>query len=659
MQGITRLRSRSVRLLLVGLLVAAHLFATVATRTGAVAAASVEVATAERMPPNRASMPSITRTADGRDAVADRVIIGFKPGISVAEQGDVQRAVASRGVTAPTSVQQINATVEYVDTTGAPSLEAVIAAYRADPRVRYAEPDYIVHALDLPNDQYFGNQYGMRTIQAPAAWSVTHGSAGVTVAILDCGIYEAHPDLTGKVIARRDFTGSANGTDDRCNHGTHVAGIASAITNNTTGVAGLGYETKLLNGKILSDGGSGYDSQIADGIHWAADSGANVINMSLGGAGACSQTFQDAIDYAWSKNVVIVAAAGNGGGTLSMQPANCTHVVAVASTDGNDARSGFSNYGGWVQVAAPGSAIYSTVNPNLSQNNGNAYAYFSGTSMATPHVAGLAALLWSTSWGTSAQAVIQRMENTADHIAGTGTSWQFGRINALAAISPGATPPTATRLTPNTAVAASAPFTLTITGSHFRAGATVLWNGVPHPALSVSDTQVTAAVTAADLSAVGNVAVTVANTDGTTTAALPFTITAAPPQVTAVTPPAAAITGGATVRLSGSAFQSGATVTFDGLPATVTSITNTAIVVTTPPHGIGTVSIVVKNPDGQTGTVPNGFAYIGPPVARPGPVAPTAVPATNPASRSAPPAAPNPAGLPAPSPAPAPIPRAR
>jgi len=556
-------------------------------------------------------------------------------------------------------VKQISETTEYVDTTGAPSLEAVIQSYRADPRVRYAEPDYIVHALDLPNDQYFGNQYDMRTIQAPGAWSVTHGSASVTVAILDCGIYEAHPDLAGKVIARRAFTGSTYGTDDRCDHGTHVAGIASATTNNATGVAGLGYETKLLNGKILSDGGSGYDSQIADGIRWAADSGANVINMSLGGSGACSQTFQDAIDYAWGKNVVIVAAAGNGGGNASIQPANCAHVVAIASTDGTDARSGFSNYGGWVPLAAPGSAIYSTVNPNLPQNNGNAYAYLSGTSMATPHVAGLAALLWSTSWGTSAQTVIQRMENTADHIAGTGTDWQFGRINALAAVSPDATPPTATRLTPNTMVAGGVPFTLTITGSHFRTGATARWNGTSHPALSVSDTQITAAITPADLSAAGNVAVTVANADGTTTAALAFTITAVSPQITEVTPPTAAITGGATVRLGGNAFQSGATVTFDGRPATVTSITSTAIVVTTPPHGIGTVNIVVKNPDGQTGIVLNGFTYIGPPEARPGPVVPASVPAPNPAPRSAPPPAPNAAGLPAPSPAPAPIPMAR
>lgn len=187
----------------------------------------------------------------------------------------MHRAVVSRGTISPTAVKRVGDTTEYVDTTGAPSLEAAIQSYRADPRVRYAEPDYVVHALDLPNDQYFGNQYGMEKIQAPAAWSTTHGSGNVKIAILDCGIYEAHPDLVGKVVAHQDFTGSEYGADDRCNHGTHVAGIASAATNNATGVAGLGYDTKLLNGKILSDGGTGYDTQVADGIRWAADNGAN------------------------------------------------------------------------------------------------------------------------------------------------------------------------------------------------------------------------------------------------------------------------------------------------------------------------------------------------------------------------------------------------
>ncbi len=542
-------------------------------------------------------------------------IVGFKDGVGATERAAVHRVAASRGTIVPTAVKRVGDTAEYVDTTGAPSLEVAIQSYRADPRVRYAEPDYIVHALDLPNDQYFGNQYGMNKIQAPAAWSTTNGSGNVKIAILDCGIYEAHPDLAGKVIAHQDFTGSANGTDDRCNHGTHVAGIASAATNNATGVAGLGYDTKLLNGKILSDSGIGYDSQIADGIRRAADNGANVINMSLGGSGACSQVFQDAIDYSWGKNVVVVAAAGNYGGNVPFQPATCAHVLAVASTDANDAQSGFSNFGPWVQVAAPGSAIFSTVNPTLSQNGGSAYAYFSCTSMATPHVAGLAALVWSTAWGTSADAVVQRIEKSADPIAGTSTNWQFGRINAMAAVSSNLAPPTIAALTPSTAPVGGVAFTLTIDGGNFRPGATVLWNGVSRPTLGVSFSAITVAV---------------ANTDGTTTAALTFTV-AIPPHLTSVTPPSAFITGGKTVTIVGSAFQPGATVTFDGLDAPVVAASSTEIAVTTPPHATGKVNVVVTNPDGQSQTLTNGFAYIGTPDPRPGPPPlPSAAPSVNP-----------------------------
>ncbi|MGI8854831.1 MAG: S8 family serine peptidase [Thermomicrobiales bacterium] len=388
----------------------------------------------------------------GRDVVADRIIVGFRPGISEAEKAAVHAQVAkAQGTPRPIPLKRVNASAQYIDVSGAPSLDAAIQAYRADPRVAYAEPDVILHTADMPNDPLFGSQYGMTMIHAPAAWSITPGSATVKIAILDCGIYEAHPDLAGKVIARQDFTGNlyGSGTDDRCNHGTHVAGIASADTNNGIGVAGVGYNTALLNGKVLQEqydsfgnllGGQGSITWIADGIRWAADNGANVINLSLGAQVACEQTLQDAVDYAWAHTVVIVAAAGNDGANEQFEPADCTHAVAVASTDAADAKSYFSNYGPAVPVAAPGSAILSSINPNILENNGNLYGTKSGTSMATPHVAGLVGLLWATSWGTSAEAVVYRLEATADAIPGTGTNWQYGRINAAAAVAP---PPTA------------------------------------------------------------------------------------------------------------------------------------------------------------------------------------------------------------------------
>ena len=529
-----RLRS-SLTVVLLATIVLASVVGTPVLRAASPAIASpADGATAERTGAGVPSPLPTVRTADGREAVAGRIIVGFQPGVTDAEKAAVHRTAAGAATVTTASITHVSDTAQTVDATNAPSLDDLLASYRADPHVRYAEPDYVVHALDLPNDPLLASQYGMAKIQAPAAWGVTQGAGTVKIAILDCGIHETHPDLAGKVVARRDFMGSANGTDDGCNHGTHVAGIASANTNNGTGVAGIGYNTLLLNGKILSDGGIGYESQIADGIRWAADNGANVINMSLGGTGACSQTFQDAIDYAWGKNVVVVAAAGNNGSSGLFEPADCAHVVAVASTDATDTKSGFSNYGAWVSVAAPGSLIESTVNPDL--NNGAQYALFSGTSMASPHVAGLAALLWSTGWGTSAQAIVDRLESTADRIPGTGTNWQYGRINALAAVAPVAIPPTTTGLAPSTVTVGGAPLTLAITGTNFRAGATALWNGVPRPALSVTSTQLTTLIGAEDLLLAGTVNIAVANIDGTTSPPFILTITASPPRPATIGP---------------------------------------------------------------------------------------------------------------------------
>lgn len=487
-----------------------------------------------------------TTTLDGREAVADRIIVGFKSGVDDTEKDAVHRAVAgAQGVPLPIPLKRVDGDAQYVDVTGMPSLEAAIQAYQADPRVRYAEPDYLMHPTEIPNNPAFAQQYGMTKVQAPAAWDVTHGSPAVKIAILDCGIYEAHPDLVGKVVTRQDFTGSPYGADDKCNHGTHVAGIASANTGSGIGVAGVGYNTALMNGKVLIEQYDGFGNLtatgsttwIAAGIQWAADNGAKVINMSLGGPGVCSQAYQDAITYAWSRNVVVVAAAGNYNANEPFQPADCAHVVSVASTDQNDARSGFSNFGQWVSVAAPGSAIYSTVNPTIAENHGASYASFDGTSMATPHVAGLVGLLWATAWGTSAPAVVSRLEGTADHIAGTGTNWQYGRINAAIAVHPPL--PTTAVLSPATLLAGSAAFTLVVTGNYFQPGATVLWSGAPRTTTFVSSTQLTAMIPSSDVTTPRTASITVTNPDGSVSSpALVVAVIVAPaPQPRSGPPP--------------------------------------------------------------------------------------------------------------------------
>ena len=193
-----------------------------------------------------------------------------------------------------------------------------------------------------------------------------------------------------------------------------------------------------MNVKVLGDNGYGAYSWIADGIIWAANNGADVINLSLGGSRR-SNTLKSAVNYAWREGVVIVAAAGNDANPSKTYPAYYTNCIAVAATNNNDVRASFSSYGSWVDVAAPGENIYSTF-PNhdfylqtvygRSQN----YDFGSGTSMSTPYVAGIAALVWTTGCGTSAQSVRDQIERTADPVSGTGSYWTWGRVNAHSAV---------------------------------------------------------------------------------------------------------------------------------------------------------------------------------------------------------------------------------
>lgn len=338
---------------------------------------------------------------------------------------------------------------------------AIAQQLRSMPGVRDAYPDAVATVSLAVNDPMMGSEWGLAKIQAPTAWDTATGS-DVRVAVLDCGIRASHPDLAGRVGLERNFTAAAT-ADDRCNHGTHVAGTIGAVTNNAEGVAAVAPGVTLLNGKVLDDSGSGFFSDIDAAIQWAADNGARVANMSLGGRLACPTGTQNAVNYAWNRGTVLVAAAGNDGRSGASAPANCQNVIGVAATDANDAKASFSNYGSEVDVAAPGVNILSTVNPDL--NNGSQYAYFNGTSMATPHVSGVLALIWATSYGTSAAAVRDRLFNTSDRIARTGTWWSRGRINAARAVQGGAlaaaptstSAPTSTATPTNTAATVDTP----------------------------------------------------------------------------------------------------------------------------------------------------------------------------------------------------------
>ena len=300
-------------------------------------------------------------------------------------------------------------------------------------KVRYAEPDFVAKKTELPNDPYYPSQWGLPKIKAEGGWNITHGADSAPVAILDTGIDDSHPDLSGKVIKRANFTTDPD--SDGNGHGTHVAGIVAATTNNSLGVSSLGYDSKLYSVKVLNNNGSGYYSWIANGVIWAADNGARVINLSLGGS-SDSTLLRDAINYAWGKGVVIAAAAGNSNNSSRLYPAYYTNSIAVAATDSLDNKASFSSYGSWVDLAAPGVSILSTYKGD--------YAYLSGTSMATPFVSALSGLVFANNPSFTNLDVRGKIEVTAEKIAKTGSYWTYGRIDACAALGCVFTQPTPT-----------------------------------------------------------------------------------------------------------------------------------------------------------------------------------------------------------------------
>lgn len=334
----------------------------------------------------------------------------------------------------------------------------LIQSLSRNPAIEYAEPDELVTATTA-DDYYFDRQYALNNegqaftntkgdigiaagtadadVDAAEAWGVATGN-GIKVAVLDSGVDLNHEDLSSKVVARANFSGAAS-ADDNYGHGTHVAGIVAAV-HNSDGVAGVCPGCTVLAGKILNDSGVGSSSGLANGINWAVSNGAKVINMSVGVR--ASRTLETAVNNAWNKGVVLVAAAGNGGSQTKIYPAGYPNVIAVAATDNKDAKASFSTYGAsWVDVTAPGVNVYSTF-PNhpfyLAKPNNRSLNYDvgNGTSMSAPIVAGVAALAWSSNPGATHTSIRAKVESTADKISGTGTYWAHGRVNAFKAVSP-------------------------------------------------------------------------------------------------------------------------------------------------------------------------------------------------------------------------------
>jgi len=344
----------------------------------------------------------------------------------------------------------------------------MVSLMHQDPGIEYAEPNYIAYMAITPNDPLFRYQYALYNrgqdigvpgspqgisradIKATEAWEETKGDEEIIIAVIDTGVDLFHPDLSGKILnGGRDFiNGDFDATDDNY-HGTLVAGIAAADTNNNEGMAGVAWNCKILPVKVLDAEGFGTYSEVIEGIIWAADNGAHVLNLSLGGE-IGAQSMEEAVRYAHENDAVIVAAAGNEGGAVLYPAAYDAYCLAVAATNNLDERVTFLNSGGWwesnfgpeVDVAAPGQDVLSTVPTWLPGPGYLPYVYgASGTSFATPHVAGLAALIKSTKPWLTAGEIMDVIRFSADDVnssqsPGNDEFLGYGRINMEKALVP-------------------------------------------------------------------------------------------------------------------------------------------------------------------------------------------------------------------------------
>lgn len=379
------------------------------------------------------------------DHDAHTLIVKYAPGTTAAQRDGLLDQVGVSGTLA--TIRGVGAQV--VRVSGDPV--AAAAALNRSPGVLYAEPNEILRTQAVPDDSRFGELYGLDNsgqtggsadadIDAPEGWDLAGlaafpGTGGVRVGIVDTGIDRSHPDLAGKTVACAQSLGllifagqlrEGSCADDN-DHGSHVAGTIAANANNGAGVAGVAFNAQLAICKALGGPlGQGTTADVANCIGWVHDQGAKVISMSLGGGE--STTLQSAVANAWegggAGGSLIVAAAGNDGDDTVSYPAGYPEVVSVAATDASDAHAEFSNANADVEVAAPGVDVLSTV-------RGGGYAQLSGTSMATPHAAGVAAVIWQLDPGATAAAVRARLDAAVDDLGvpGRDADFGFGRVN--------------------------------------------------------------------------------------------------------------------------------------------------------------------------------------------------------------------------------------
>jgi len=322
--------------------------------------------------------------------------------------------------------------------------QAILNQLKNEPGVVYAEQNAIAYALMVPNDPYYSPyQWHMTRIGMESAWDMNNGN-GVVVAVVDTGVKQSLEDLANtNFMAGYDFINDDNDPTDDEGHGSHVCGTIAQSTNNNTGVTGIAFDCTIMPVKVLDQNGSGSYTAIADGIYYATDNGADIINMSLGGSSSLS-VLQDACEYAWNNGVVVVCAAGNSSTSSPFYPAAYTVCISVSATNYLDQLADYSNYGSTIDICAPGGdgddnngdGYMDGVLQNTFGTSGDGYYFYTGTSMASPHVAGVAALVKCANPSLTNAQIRNILETTAEDIGASGWDQYFGYgiVDAPAAI---------------------------------------------------------------------------------------------------------------------------------------------------------------------------------------------------------------------------------
>ena len=393
--------------------------------------------------PEEAGAPPVV-SSEG-EIVPGEVVVKFR------DSSRGPEVAAARGLTIAADAGGLPKGFPAVFSTNGRAVDQVLTELRADPAVEYAEPSYVVQLAEegavaavAVNDPKLGVQYSLSQMRVSDAWSLSKGASNL-VAVLDTGVQANHPDLSGRVVAGYDFVnGDSNAADDN-GHGTWVAGIIAAKSNDGYGMAGISWSDRILPVKIMNASGTGSTSHLTSGIVWAANQGAKVINMSVGGF-PYSQYVQDAVNYAWSKGAVLIGAAGNNNREERFYPASYTNVVSVSATQANDEFSHWSSWGPAVDVSAPGSSVLAT-NCTASicpHPDWGSHVQVSGTSFATPNVAGVVALIRARYPSYSPQQVVDRLIGTTDDLgyAGWDNRYGRGRVNAYRALGASVAQPT-------------------------------------------------------------------------------------------------------------------------------------------------------------------------------------------------------------------------